>query len=167
MKYLFIAWFLILSSCANSGRVHDTIDPEFTPYLRSFWADSVKFGNSQFGREIPINFIGSEAIGGRSARCKTYHYLDYGIMATDLEIFVSRNHWELIDDNGRKALIYHELTHCFLGRGHENSEVEFKGESIKGSLMNRSIDFTLTGGERDYFYLHELFNNELSIWDEK
>jgi len=165
MKYLLIACFLYLASCSHSGRMFETTDPEFMPILNEFWADSAEFGGSQDRKNVPINFA-TTAIG-RSATCKHYHYLDYGTRRTDIEILVNPHHWEISTDMDRKSMIYHELGHCLLGREHNNSMVDFDGAQIKGSIMNTITGGTLNRRESDSYYLHELFNDDLSIWAER
>jgi hypothetical protein len=53
-----------------------------------------------------------------------------------LQISVSESYWLTASDLEREELVFHELGHCILGRGHEDGAMPISGGSIYKSLMN-------------------------------
>jgi len=167
MRY-FLLLFLLCSSCINThtDRIFKKMDPLFFPYLEQFWHDSTRFGNTQLGRAVPINFysITSQSDLG-VAECIRYDYPDIS-SRYDYEILIDETAWNRFSEIDKKSLIYHQLGHCLLERPDDNTMVVFEGEEIPASIMHNSIEFILDGSERDDMYLLELFTWNQSHWTE-
>ncbi|MCK4500259.1 hypothetical protein KAU11_07165 [Candidatus Babeliales bacterium] len=155
MKYLLVLMMIFLSACSESGRIHNSIAPEFEPYLEAFILDSVENGNPQTGKTIPINF---HNLPVKHAQCKNYSFYKDGTKRWEIEILIDPKRWETLPELNRKSLIYHELGHCLLSRQHDDTLISFDLGMIRSSIMNNDSAWTLNGTERDDYYLNELFN---------
>jgi len=164
MKCFIIVTLIFLCACSESNRVYEDTDPEFLPYVEQFMLDSVRFGNNQRGREVPVNF--GILKGELLATCKKYPYLDFGAKRYDREILVNKDKWLELDFYNRKSLIYHEMGHCLLNREHLTEFVTHNGDYIKSSVMFKQPINILDDSNRDDLYLYELFNNDILIWNE-
>jgi hypothetical protein len=73
---------------------------------------------------------------------------------------LSKSHWERGPDTFREMLMFHELGHCLLGRGHKNSR---HSSGRPESLMNSFLfDQKTYLANRDQ-YLKELYTSESSF----
>lgn len=70
------------------------------------------------------------------------------------EIKIDINNWNRSNAYTRQALLYHELAHCVLGRGHEN--VTYIGKAL--SLMNKTVISGTLYHRHEYNY--ELFTKD-------
>lgn len=52
------------------------------------------------------------------------------------EISIDPTYWNSINDGGKKQLIYHELGHCALDRGHQSGIIVYKSQYVPDSIMN-------------------------------
>lgn len=71
------------------------------------------------------------------------------------EIVIKASYWNFVSDESKKALVYHELGHCALGRGHDDQKLENQPLSI----MNTYI---IDGSYLKYYYeeyITELFTS--------
>ena len=91
-----------------------TTDSEFISLKAEFERDYRNItGKSINTAGIPINF-GDVGGGNTVGICTTWSNTPYK------EIKINLNYWNSTTDYCRKSLIYHELGHCALGRGHDN-----------------------------------------------
>lgn len=71
---------------------------------------------------------------------------------------IDRNSWGLYDHWMREQLVFHELGHCVLNRGHDSREITVAGKKMVRSIMHpRMLQENLFLMHRDY-YLRELFS---------
>ena len=77
----------------------------------------------------------------------------------DKEIIIDENFWNRSSDFEREAIIFHELGHCALERGHEDSTLD-NGmcKSLMRSGFSPCLTFYQKSSQQDY-YLDELFSN--------
>lgn len=126
----FLIGFLIYQG-ASCGKKQGHIDPEFEQYVKDFESRigvrvlgmNIKFGSLQ------SPYIGMCAIGGSMN-----------------EITIDPVFWVSTNEYGRDLLIYHELGHCALYLGHDDSRAILDGISVEGSIMN-----TYWFGDRPYY----------------
>lgn len=98
--------FLALIGCGRAP----TIAPDFQKYADEFSRLMLSHGLGS-GVSTSIEF---NAPSGYAGFC----YSD------DHRIAIDRAYWETRNDDERRALIYHELGHCELGRSHEYSMMQ-------------------------------------------
>lgn len=149
MRTLFaICLILVLSSCQKDG---GNIAAGLQPYYDSFLAEAAAHNYT-----IPIDKediimlftdIPSESVIGQC---------NHNTEQPDV-VEIDRFLWETFDEPTREFVIFHELGHCILDRGHKDS-VDGSGNCI--SLMHSRLGlckFEFTGVARDE-YIDELFN---------
>ena len=75
------------------------------------------------------------------------------------EIEIDSAFWNEAEDLIKEELIFHELGHCILNRGHDNTMVEAVGYPYKipNSIMNRYV----FGHSRFYRQFHDHYIEEL------
>jgi len=156
-KLLFISIFLY--GCAPINQQSDPrdikgIDPAFASYVQQF---EVMYGH-HIG-DIPIQFApqSGQVIG----ECIVWN-------SQWREIKVDPYFWanEALDDTQREALIFHELGHCVLNRGHLNTmftDVDAYGNRwyVDTSIMNAYIFLSAQYPDiykLEPYYWAELFN---------
>jgi hypothetical protein len=128
------------------------INPAFTPYVQKFEAI---LGRS-IG-DIPIQFApqGGNTIGVCEVWNSQYR-----------EIKIDPDYWNAspsyggpVDDDEKLSLIFHELGHCVLNRGHlDTSFVDSNNYQVMNSWMNWYVFFNDSYPESKSYYLNELFN---------
>jgi hypothetical protein len=76
------------------------------------------------------------------------------------KVVIDRETWEEANEAKRQFLIFHELGHCFLERGHLDARDEDNNcVSIMHSTTQLCPDFELTDENREFF-LDELFDTQ-------
>lgn len=145
----------LLYSCTNSTEY--SIDPAFTDYLQRFENEGATRGHNfnlkSSGLIIKFGTL-KDNIAGLT------HY------ETPIRIEIDKTYWD--DLNGtagadlmREDLIFHELGHGLLGRGHLNDTLpngDWKSIMCGGDkVKNRPWNINYRGIRRSY-YLDELFN---------
>lgn len=115
MRYL-VVLFIFLTGCgieqASDPRDIHGIDAAFTGYISQF--ESL-YGNS-IG-DVPMQFGDLDAnVVGECIYWNTYR-----------EVKISSYYWQYLDNEGRYSVIFHELGHCVLGRGHDTATMPLTG----------------------------------------
>jgi len=116
MKKLMIL-MLLLSACGK--KIDGVIDPAFDQYVQDF---EMKVG-------VPVS--------GVSVTFKPTEYPVLGVCIYGGEIAkveIDPTQWERMDSHGREQLIYHELGHCVLGRGHDDRKVRLMAFLLRVAL---------------------------------
>lgn len=67
------------------------------------------------------------------------------------EIDIDINYWNNSDSSTRLALLFHELTHCYCGRGHDYGEDEAYPET-EALRRARALKWLLEGGPRPGYW---------------
>jgi len=153
MKYLIISLMLLTTACGQSmiapkdPHPNIGVGPEFAPFVTEFEAD--------FGRSIgnfPVTFAAQS--GNVIGVCKIWSD-GYRMIEIDPEYWNNLN----VSDASRKALIYHELGHCILNRGHDDSYISSPTYgSIPKSIMNSYLRYELAYPSLQAYYTDELFH---------
>lgn len=110
-----------LTTCTGCGRampgyVNDTTDEVFVPYMEAFgeecaWPSvSIRIGfglHDKTKAGICMTYSRQEIL----ARVQVYE-----------EILINEMYWQQYNEEKRKWLIFHEMGHCALGKGHSDNE---------------------------------------------
>ena len=148
-------WILIMmltiSSCLPDGDNDVVIEAELMPYFENFKAEAMERGITVDYQEI--------GLGG-----KLQDLSEDGILGqcvhdnlSDDQVLIDISFWNNNNNMSREFIVFHELGHCFLDRGHDD-KVDNKGKCVSimnsGSVNCRS---NYTSSTREA-YLNELFN---------
>ncbi len=104
---IILSLLLLVSSCAPADPGNNyTASPEIEPYLLSFQDDARTHG-------VLITFHGIDVkFGNLPAPTVGICY------PGQLRVVVDERVWDTYDSYRREVVIYHELGHCLLGKGH-------------------------------------------------
>ena len=139
--------FLYVSAIDAAVQKFVEIDPVFELYVKTFEQDLARFGCPQKIENISVSLQDLGRVDGSII----------GLCLRGLfnrSVSIDRGAWLGASDEERKGLIYHELGHCVLGRGHEDGEFVLTRRAK--SLMN-SFAVTRWQFDEDY-YLEDLFS---------
>lgn len=138
MKYM-LATFAIILNIIMGIQVYslfnNNIDTEFEPYVSEFewfYGKKVKSG-------ISFADLDDDSVG-----------MCYYVTGN---IEIDRDYWETQDEFGKEELIFHELGHCVLNKGHN----EHKMGECPASIMYPNLVPGCYKQHREY-YLAELFD---------
>ena len=140
------------------------IDTPFQEYVDRFIEEAAQRGTqidfSDTGLQIQFGTVPPEAAGvcnGRGDGTSGSHV-----------IYVRRSSWNEYSDSQRERLVFHELGHCELNRGHLNDTLP-NGEWLsimRGDPLPKDIQFyTNFTGRRRTYYVNELFDQSTAIPD--
>jgi hypothetical protein len=149
----------LLTSC---GKIYNTnkqvnIEEEFQPYIDSFVNLSVDLNKPIIIDNLIVRY------GNNPDNDK---YL--GVCITGLEtpiIEINPNYWVNLNESEKEHVMFHELGHCVLNRGHDEGQLllEDLGYYIPKSIMYPYI-FSSNVYESNYdYYVNELFYNTKTI----
>ena len=149
---------LMIVGCASDGEVQEemgviNIDPEFQVFVDEFVEEAARRGQeidfSDTGLTVQFSDL---ALDGANGRCFFASHL----------IEIDKADWFSFSPNFRSFLLFHELGHCELRRGHTNSQFDdlswmsiMKGDPFDGT--DGRIPVPYFGFRREY-YIDELFN---------
>jgi len=160
-KVLFLfSLFLVFQNCnqnpdigAERG-VYD-VDPAFEPYVQEFIAEGAKRGKTiDFTDSGLLVEFSDVVVGGASGFCWVGEH----------HVVIDKSEWTSLSENVRGFLLFHELGHCELDRGHRNEKF---GNNVWKSIMRGSplegievwIPIPYFGFRKDYL-IDELFNED-------
>lgn len=122
MKYRFLyiivfAW-LLYPGCGEEEQVEVYIDPEVQPYLDLFIEEAglrgMEIHIEEYALSISIEQIDRENVAGQCTQASgSYNY-----------IIIDPVYWRAYTEMSREALLFHELGHCILERGHLDDQDE-------------------------------------------
>ena len=137
------------------------VDPEFEPYVQEFIEEAAKRGRtvdfSDTGLTVKFSDLGLPTANGRC-------------FFANHRIEIDKNDWTSFSPSFRTYLMFHELGHCELRRGHTNGKFNIdeswqsimKGDPFTG--IEGRIPVPFFGFRRDY-YIDELFNPNIPVPD--
>lgn len=161
MRTLSCLFLLVLIfSCTKEIATTIEVDPEFQPFVDSFIAEAAKRGIDIDFEETGLSLTFGEVPANANGVCTG---LREGISSTH-EIIIDLNRWKGDNEFEKERLIYHELGHCHLLRGHISDTLP-NGEfaSIMRGVPPNGFgyrSFNMTGARREY-YIDELFNEAI------
>ncbi len=148
--YIIILIGLLFSGCREDEQIEVYIDPEVLPYLDLFIAEAASRGLEirieDYALSITVEHIDRENVAGQCTQATgSYNH-----------IIIDPVYWKGYTEMNREALLFHELGHCILDRGHLDDQDE-NGYCI--SLMESggggcTMIYTEINREK---YLDELF----------
>lgn len=169
MKHLLPLLFActVIAGCKEvitTPSYNQDIDPAFEAYWQSFKdeADARELNPAVYEQDVSIQFgvldedihgICNDGIGGDS-------------------IIISRTYWDTIDDIRREMLIFHEIGHCQLARGHEQEGRYLLSRNVAHTLMIPDLNgsncvFDIYSSKWRAHYIDELFGfNDEPAWIE-
>lgn len=157
-RYFFISLLpIVLLSCQKDPQVasapvvlYPGVDQNLWPYWESFEREAqsrgLEFDLAEAGITASIEPLHDGNVIGR---CQ------YGRFVTN-HITIDRPYWNRSGRLGREMVVFHELGHCFLGRGHTESAF---GNGLCQSIMRSGTCCcrdAYSSNNRTY-YLDELF----------
>jgi len=159
---IILMMIITFSSCKDRDEYR--IDSEFTEYLQRFETEASKRGRT-FDVQTEGLIIEFAELDDNKAGLT--HYED------PIRVEIDQTYWNNISktagaDLMKENLIFHELGHGLLGRGHLNSTLEngdWKSIMCGGEMVNeREWNINYRGVRRNY-YIDELFNESTSFPD--
>jgi hypothetical protein len=120
-------------------------------YFNRFQAEAAERGQNVYLNDL-IGLIQSIPEDNVAGQC-TYHYNRPNVVLVDADI------WGRLSDSYREFIVFHELGHCVLGRGHDEST---NAQGVCLSIMRSGLGDcrdVYSFSTRDY-YLDELFYND-------
>jgi len=132
------------------------VKPEFQPYLDAYIVEANKRGVETKFEETGLSIDFTEKQSGiLSGVCFIGQH----------KIEIDRSDWNTLSDNEKEGLIFHELGHCHLDRGHTNVllpngewKSRMRGDPFEDEMMSTNVNYS--GRRRDY-YIEELFNENI------
>lgn len=161
---LFLSFLIMMSSC-NYG-ISDTSENTSDDNLKIYpnvdadlWSYFELFEKEAASRNILIDLVGDEITGvienisenGVVGTCQYGHHIHH--------VTIDRPFWETASAARKEMVVFHELGHCVLLKGHTET---YNNEGICLSLMNSgTVDcfVAYNSTNRDY-YIDELFSED-------
>jgi len=149
MKKIIIPIAFLLSGCFSTIMDDDysNIDSNLLPYVESFINEAKIRGIDIYPDNLKVNF---GCLNGEAEGRTLYE-------TSSIIIDSSSNAWK---SGMREQLVFHELGHLLLNRGHDNNFYESKPFNICKSIMssNDSPYYEKKYSFRREYYINELFN---------
>ena len=157
----FLSLIIIFQNCrpdngvgAEAG-VYD-VDPAFESYVQAFIAEGAKRGQTiDFDDSGLIVEFSDVTVGNASGFCYVGEH----------HVVIDKSEWTSLSENVRGFLLFHELGHCELDRGHRNDKFEnnvwksiMRGSPLEGNEVWIPIPYF--GFRKDYLN-DELFNENV------
>lgn len=158
MKALMIFCLLLLTACNRKLELSKEvyIDIELAPYVTEFVADSVAVGRPVFIDNLIVKFqsgLGGDVLG----ECQD---ANGGTEGTP-NIYINSDNWDEQSAISKKAIMYHELGHCVLFLGHDETMININGYLIAKSIMYPWIQADNIYRDHWNSYVYELFTG---VW---
>lgn len=159
-KYVFLGLFtLIITACGTPPAqqlYHYEIQPELKPYVDRFYYESEQRGVRLYGKYLQASIGNIQEIHGFENSPGVVGLCQIGDGPNTVTISSAAWSNTETDLDARVTLVFHELGHCILGRGHRSDvAVGGKPASIMNPFWLQSKWFT---PNQDY-YLDELFQD--------
>lgn len=135
----FLCTLSYITGCGKLG----SIEEETRPYLDVFKGLAAARGLDLDYDELSISF--ADLKDNIAGTCYSNGHIDI-----DPEI------WKRYGDDEREVLIFHELGHCLLNRGHTSGNFS---DNAPVSIMNPTIMYPVFYRRRKDYYRSELFDN--------
>jgi len=134
LKY-FIKCFIInllivcCLSCAEKHKRTFNIDTALLPYVNMWINDTHAM------RQMSIEFIDNASYAGQCSKWTTWSSDDMNYV-TYYEIHINKQWYSGANNIQRKQVLYHELAHCVLDKGHNDSMIALDFIMCPKSIMN-------------------------------
>lgn len=148
-KLFFLVAFITLQSCQKENLSHSKEYPKVDAEL---WQYFEKFENEGQARGLEIDLIASGITGeiGTTDNTMWVGQCNHNSNQPN-HVIINLNFWNDADDLRREKIVFHELGHCFLGKGH-NDEKKEDGtcKSIMRAGTGECIDNYTEDNKHDY-----------------
>ncbi len=159
-KYFFILFSLVFSSCYRDGFLSEQVtppSPRFPGVHEAIWTHFESFENEAARRGIAIN-LATANITAMIADINDHNVAgqcSYGY-GGPRRITIDKPFWNRANHLRREMIVFHELGHCYLDRGH--TEATFESGYCRSIMRSGTCCCrdAYTSQNRDY-YLDELF----------
>lgn len=152
MKYLnfFLITSLSITATACGGHTPELkIENKYSPYVKAFESRAAMAGVNIVVNDLIIKSVASFDDKSTAGVCSKRDD-DSSVPL----ITISQEWWSKLDVYSREEIVFHEMGHCVLNRGHRSDE----NNRLALSIMNPSI-FGGSGYTANYLhYIHELFS---------
>ncbi|MEM1119112.1 MAG: hypothetical protein AAGJ18_01605 [Bacteroidota bacterium] len=158
---LVLALFLTFQNCRKNTNIGANgqylVDPVFEPYVQEFIAEGAKRGRTiDFSESGLIVEFSDGSVQTASGFCYIGEH----------HVVIDKSEWTSLSEDVRGFLLFHELGHCELDRGHKNVKFPndvwqsiMRGSPLEGTEVWIPIPFF--GFRKDYF-IDELFDQNIS-----
>lgn len=174
MKILIATLFFLFGCQSEEPLVTDygvfpgyykNFDREFHLFVSEFEADAASNLTSYDASDVnSIEIVDGPFQGFTEQQNKTIVGVCYTYSNGATSVEIKKSYWQKITDSEKKFLIYHELGHCVLNRGHKNAWQNWScgtAKSIMGSDVQRREVINLCWNSM----VEELFNEEVvGLW---
>lgn len=149
----FLGIVFLLLGCGRAATPEERA--EFSPYLQRFSTYSKKFGRS-VKTDTDVTVVFAELPSRHLGVCQE------GFWQTP-RVEINRASWERATASAREVLLFHELGHCLLGRGHLDRQIAVESaERGQRMVIPASVMASLALSSRWYddfrdYYVEELF----------
>lgn len=149
-KVLIFLSFIALQSCQKedltiSTKEYPNVDAELWQYFEKFEIEGRKRG-------VEIDLVGKGITGeiGTTENAMWVGQCNHNVNEPN-HMIINLNFWNSADELRREKIIFHELGHCYLGKGH-NDEAHDDGtcKSIMRAGTGACIDNYKEGNRGDY-----------------
>lgn len=144
----------ITCSKDNAGVIE--IHPKFQIYVDRFIEEAAKKGRAIDFSDTGLSIEFRDAVDVETG----------GVCRSNHQIEIEKFYWEELTDDEKEGLIFHELGHCELGRGHRNDTLpngewtsRMRGDPIPDGL-SAVIHYS---GVRRQYYIDELFDESVPV----
>lgn len=151
-KILFLfGLFLVFQNCKKNPDIVYQVDPAFEPYVQEFIAEGAKRGQTiDFTDSGLIVEFSDGSVGGASGFCYVGKH----------HVVIDKSEWTALSENVRGFLLFHELGHCELDRGHTN--LKFSNDVWKSIMRGGELEgFEIWIPIPYYGFRKEYLNDEL------
>lgn len=150
---LIILLVLFCGGC-NKNLGHDpqySVNPVFQGYVEDFQNESDKMGKPVYIDDLVIKFstrLESDTLG----QCS------YENPAYSPTVLINQNLWQNHTEITKKVVLFHELGHCILHRGHDETFVTVPdGMYGPKSIMHPYMQNDIYYSDNWSYYAHEMF----------
>lgn len=133
-------------------RTYPGVDQALWTYWESFEIAARKHGlQIDLARENITGRISEISDNGVAGTCR------YGSHITN-QVTIDQSYWNRASNLGREYVVFHELGHCFLHRGHDDGSTS---QGLCVSLMNSGLGdcYSAYNATNREYYLNELFSS--------
>lgn len=152
-----ISFALLITLVACSKEQPLTLQKEYPGVEPALWSYFEKFEIEAADRGVNIDLA---AVGITGSIERIHAHGTVGLCNHRLDqpnhVIIDMNFWQSASESSKELIIFHELGHCYLGRGHKDQKNEDGTcASIMRSGQGGCVDF-YTNSNRDN-YLDELY----------
>lgn len=138
-----LAFLLLLTGCGNGLSLAPPLPVSVAPHVRAFHSLA-----SKHGKPIAIDTVNIQFSNGLNENT-------LGVCKSSGVIYLNRSRWNALNVTQRRIVLFHELGHCYLGRGHTRGYNASRG--IPKSIMNADLFYFSHYLDNTAYYHAELF----------